>query len=201
MGRQQVGGDQVKDESLTGDDILDGSVQRKDLDVVTPGEAVIRKHIIGDGLKQTSTGADDGTGDVTVAMQAGFYGCDFARDTQVGLLNISGGTFTPYSVLNFDVTDTSGVNEYRLNIDFLWGHNSASNDARFQMVLDGNAIGEELRIEPKDPNSDQRFQNNILVYANNLAAGSHTLELTARPASASRITRIFRSTSEVWRVV
>jgi hypothetical protein len=201
MSITEIDGDQVQDESLTGQDILDGSVQRKDLDVSTTGESVIRKHLVGDGLQQSSTGADNGTGDVTVSMQAGFYGCDFAQDTTQGLLNISGGNFTTYSTLNFNVSDTGGVNEYRLNIDFLWGHNSASNDARFQMVLDGSPVGEELRIEPKDAGTDQRYQNNIVFFAQNLAQGSHTLELTARPATASRTTRIYQAITEVWRVV
>jgi hypothetical protein len=51
---------------IRGNQILDGSVQRQDLDVATPGSAVIRRIIAGDGVTLTSTGADAGTGDVTV---------------------------------------------------------------------------------------------------------------------------------------
>lgn len=65
-GSTGITGRQVKDESLTGDDIKDGSVQRKDMDVTTTGEAVITKIIAGPGITITETGADTGTGDVTI---------------------------------------------------------------------------------------------------------------------------------------
>lgn len=45
---------------------VDGSVQRDDLDVSTSGQALLRKLIAGVGISLTSTGADAGTGDVTV---------------------------------------------------------------------------------------------------------------------------------------
>jgi hypothetical protein len=211
MARTGIDGDQVQDESLTGGDILDESltgndiqdesIQRKDLNATTSGQAVIKKHLVGDGLLQSSTGVDDGTGDVTTSMQAGFYGCDFNNDITQGLVTITGSSFQTYSTLNFNVSDALGVNKYRLNIDFLWGHNSASNDVIFRLYLDGVYTGEELRIEPKDAGTDQRYQNNILWYVENLSQGSHVLELRARPASASRQTRIYQSITEVIRVV
>ena len=43
-----------------------GSVQRNDMDVVTSGQAVITKLVAGTGISLSSTGADAGTGDVTV---------------------------------------------------------------------------------------------------------------------------------------
>jgi hypothetical protein len=49
-----------------GGQILDGSIQRVDLDVSTVGQAVIRKVIQGTGISMTATGADAGTGDVTI---------------------------------------------------------------------------------------------------------------------------------------
>lgn len=51
----------------TGKQIKDGSVQRDDLDASTVGQAVVRKLIEGAGITLTATGADAGTGDVTVA--------------------------------------------------------------------------------------------------------------------------------------
>jgi hypothetical protein len=47
-------------------DIGDGSVNRDDLDITTAGKAVIRKIIQGTGVTIGSTGADSGTGDVTI---------------------------------------------------------------------------------------------------------------------------------------
>lgn len=50
----------------TGKQIKDGSIQRNDLDVATVGQAVLRKIIQGTGISIASTGADSGTGDVTI---------------------------------------------------------------------------------------------------------------------------------------
>jgi hypothetical protein len=55
---------------VRGTQVLDGSVQRSDLDVATAGQAVIRKVIAGSNVTITSTGADAGTGDVTINATA-----------------------------------------------------------------------------------------------------------------------------------
>jgi hypothetical protein len=52
----------------TGKQILDGSIQRADLDTTTVGQAVSTKLVQGTGVSLSSTGADAGTGDVTVAL-------------------------------------------------------------------------------------------------------------------------------------
>ncbi len=59
---------------LRGQSILDGSILREDLDVSTPGSAVIRKVIAGSGMRSVSTGVDSGTGDVTITTYDGFPG-------------------------------------------------------------------------------------------------------------------------------
>ena len=56
MPRTQIDGRQVED----------GSIQRKDLDVSTPGQATITKVLAGTKMSSTKTGADVGTGDVTM---------------------------------------------------------------------------------------------------------------------------------------
>lgn len=50
----------------SGRQILDGSIQRVDLDTTTVGQAVIRKVVQGAGISLSATGADAGTGDVTI---------------------------------------------------------------------------------------------------------------------------------------
>jgi hypothetical protein len=50
-------------------DIGDGEVKRQDLNVSEVGSAVTRKIIAGDGIVITQTGADSGTGDVTVRVK------------------------------------------------------------------------------------------------------------------------------------
>lgn len=53
--------------NIRGNQALNGSIQRDDLDVSTPGQAVVRKILAGTGVSLTQTGPDTGTGDVTVA--------------------------------------------------------------------------------------------------------------------------------------
>jgi hypothetical protein len=53
--------------TIRGGQVTDGTVQRVDLDVSTVGQAVVRKIVQGSGITLSSTGADSGTGDVTVS--------------------------------------------------------------------------------------------------------------------------------------
>lgn len=126
------------------------------------------------------------------------FGRDSISKTKVASETTTGGSFVTYDTLTFNVSDTGGVNKYRLNADFLWGHNAGGNDIRVQIVLDGSAV-KELRIEPKDPGTDQRIQNNLLYYAENLSQGNHTLELQYRPSVGNRISRMYESVIECWR--
>jgi hypothetical protein len=50
----------------TGRQIRDNSIQRDDLDFSTVGQAVVRKIVQGTNINLNSTGADSGTGDVTI---------------------------------------------------------------------------------------------------------------------------------------
>lgn len=56
---------------VTGGMIADEGVVRADLNVSTPGSAVIRKVIAGAGVSIAQTGVDAGTGDVTIAATGG----------------------------------------------------------------------------------------------------------------------------------
>lgn len=127
------------------------------------------------------------------------YGKDFIELTKEASETTTGGSFTTYSTLTFNVSDSSGSNKYRLNASFNWGHNAASNDIRIRTRIDGTNI-DELRIEPKDAGTDQRFQNNIVSYEVNLSQGNHVFDIQYRPATASRVSRMYRSVLEVWRV-
>jgi hypothetical protein len=67
---------------LRGTQVGDGSIQRVDIDVSTAGQALIRKVIAGAGITLVSTGADAGTGDVTISA-AGGGGSPAGTDTSV----------------------------------------------------------------------------------------------------------------------
>jgi hypothetical protein len=127
------------------------------------------------------------------------YGKDFNNQSKEASETTTGGTFAIYDTLNFTVSSQQSTNRYRLNADFRWGHNSGSNDIIIDVQVDGVTI-RELRIEAKDTGTDQRYQNNILIYVDDLSAGAHTFSLRYRPATANRVSRMYSSELEVWRV-
>jgi ABC-type uncharacterized transport system ATPase subunit len=53
--------------TVRGGQVLDGTIQRHDLDVSTVGQAVVAKLVQGTNVTLSSTGGDAGTGDVTVS--------------------------------------------------------------------------------------------------------------------------------------
>lgn len=65
--------------------IEDGGVKRADLNTTTAGSAVVAKLIQGSGITLASTGADSGTGDVTITVTAG------SVPTGTGFTHITGG--------------------------------------------------------------------------------------------------------------
>lgn len=52
--------------NIRGTQIRDNTVQRADIDITTVGQSLITKVIAGTGVTIASTGADSGTGDVTI---------------------------------------------------------------------------------------------------------------------------------------
>jgi ABC-type uncharacterized transport system ATPase subunit len=52
--------------TIRGKQVLDGTIQRHDLDVSTVGQAVVAKLFQGTNVTLSSTGGDAGTGDVTI---------------------------------------------------------------------------------------------------------------------------------------
>lgn len=61
MGRTSVGTREVRD----------GTVRREDMDITTPGQSTITKIVAGSDVSLAWTGADPGTGDVTVSFVGG----------------------------------------------------------------------------------------------------------------------------------
>lgn len=109
MGRTQVDTEQVRE------------IQRNDLDVTTSGQAVVTKALSTEGVTHTSTGADSGTGDVTLKLNVNGLTEDTAPDVtadfvptydasasthkKVKLENIAkGGTYTPTATGTANVT-------------------------------------------------------------------------------------------------
>lgn len=145
----------------------------------------------------TSTNVNEAI-DEAFTSNTNVFGRDFFENTTQFNDSTTGNTFKIYDTGSFTVTDTT-TNKYRISSEFTWGHNSAANDIRVQLLVDGIII-EEMRVEPKDSGADQRIKNTITGYLNNLSVGSHTYTLRYRPATANRVSRMYRSVIEVWRV-
>jgi hypothetical protein len=60
--------------SIRGTQVVDGTIQRHDLDTNTVGQAVVAKLIQGANVTLSSTGGDAGTGDVTISVPGGGVG-------------------------------------------------------------------------------------------------------------------------------
>ncbi len=132
-------------------------------------------------------------------LNASVFGRDAASKTKIASETTTGTTFDEYDSLTFNVSESTGTNTYRCNIQFVWGHDSASNDIRVRLMVDGSQQGEEMLVEPKDAGTDQRIHDNILRYIEDLSVGSHTLSIEYRPSTPSRDPRMYQSVIEVWR--
>ena len=60
--------------TIRGQQVLNGTIQRADLDVSTIGQAVVAKILQGTNVTLSSTGGDSGTGDVTISVPGGGTG-------------------------------------------------------------------------------------------------------------------------------
>lgn len=91
-------------------------------------------------------------------------------------------------------TLTAGV--YRLVLQYYWTSNSGTADARFQLFVDGVAIGTQHNEELQDTTTNQIDQ---IVENLTLGAGTHTIELRFGGEALSTTT-VNRVTCEIWRV-
>ncbi len=95
---------------IRGTQVLDGSIQRSDLDVSTTGKAVVAKLVQGTNITLSSTGVDSGTGDVTVSSVAGATGPTGPAGQAAYTLSTAGFTVPVVgSSVTVSVVDTSWV--------------------------------------------------------------------------------------------
>lgn len=147
--------------------VEDGAVWREDLNVATPGKAVVRRVLVGPGLTSTWTGIDVGTGDVTMSLaknidvDAGQTQRIAAGDSELGISNIGdygslyfrsnsmGGDFSPIEMtLNaeegFQISQGSGA--LQLNDGYL-GFSVGSN--YLSITTAGITLSGDILANPK----------------------------------------------------
>lgn len=146
MGRTQISGDQVADETITSDDVQDGSIRRDDLNISEPGQALIARIIAGQRINIESTGVDAGTGDVTI----------HAIDTQ--LILIQGGISG----------SISGIIEYFTH------HTVNMEEAPFLLPKQARLRWFLLSVNVPDPTRTYRFRlrrNSSVIHTELLGTG------------------------------
>jgi len=92
---------------VSGKQLKDGSVQRVDLDVATSGQSVIAKVVAGSNISISSTGADTGTGDVTINLGGTIAADITSLDSRVDALE--GDLATIQSAGAPNIADLGGV--------------------------------------------------------------------------------------------
>lgn len=86
--------------------------------------------------------------------------------------------------------------DYFLVIQYYWSNNSGANDARFQLFVDGVAIGNQHNQELQDQTTNQIDQ---IIENLTLTDGTHTIELRFGGEGGSTTT-INRVVCQLWRV-
>jgi len=92
---------------LTGNQIKDYSLSRDDMNTSIPGKALITKVIAGPGTSISSTGVDEGTGDVTISTESITLGPPANNNTANGTIinmNIDSNSFGFAACLCLDAT-------------------------------------------------------------------------------------------------
>jgi hypothetical protein len=68
-------------------------------------------------------------------------------------------TNAPITRHNIDKTPLH-TDGYIITANYVWSHTSGSNDARVELLIDGTVV-RTMRIEPKDPNTNQRMDGSL----------------------------------------
>ncbi|GAB3517712.1 beta strand repeat-containing protein [Emticicia fontis] len=136
--------------NVKGTQVLDGSVGRVDLNTTTSGNAVITRLIAGNGFAITNdTGADSGTGDVTVAADLAFLDTKYPSITASRTQNYvlaapaaGSGTAAFRALVAGDIPaiGISGITGLQTSLDNKWtlGGNSLSNTGVLGSTNDQN---------------------------------------------------------------
>ncbi len=178
--------------------VKDGTVGRSDMDIATAGEAVITKLVAGTGVVISAfTGADSGTGDVTVAVSTKLQAFH-ALANAVGVLtndgagNLSWNTAGTGTVTGTGTTGTipkwssaSGLTDSAITETA--GTVTVAGIATFASPSGASATSNYLNITATVPNLSAQFRG-INFDLTEQASGSQTMRafhLTVNPAATS----------------
>ena len=118
--------------------IKDATVGRSDVNVATPGEAVVAKIVAGTGVSISSTGADTGTGDVTITASGGGGG----GDVYLNVANV----FTQDQYISKSVPILNFVETDRPADTKRWVFASYASDFYFQAYNDSGGVTSQVLL-------------------------------------------------------
>jgi hypothetical protein len=127
--------------------LLDGGVQREDINISVSGHALITKIIAGNGLTESHTGVDAGTGDVTLflgnhsAALITSGNLDIARMPVFGDWSLSG----RISAAGFNAYKTTLAVNSSLNLGDMFVYKDASNRI-YLVVKSADGAGKAIQL-------------------------------------------------------
>lgn len=126
MPRTQVTGDQVADNTITTDDIQDFTVRKEDIDITTPGQALIISITSSDGsVAITESGADPGTGVVDLVVDVEDIAQSFTRISANVNQRVPGGRLRwlehssdiPHSIVPLVIPSNQQIQRATISVD------------------------------------------------------------------------------------
>lgn len=104
-------------QSITSGSIVDGEVSRADLNTSTSGQAVVTRIIAGTGVTLGSTGADSGTGDVTINTAGGGITFNVDRTGDGSITGLVNGANSVFVLSGTPITDSLHMKHNGLDLE------------------------------------------------------------------------------------
>jgi hypothetical protein len=122
------------------------------------------------------------------------YGTQFNSKKRDTTQTTSGTNFTVYDALQLNNLPQGN---YRIDMRWVWGYASVSNDIRVQWLLNGALLISEHMQEPKDGGADQRHHECSFAIEN--LTGNNTIEILFASSGGNQA-RMYESQVVVYRV-
>ena len=164
------------------------TIQEEGSDLANTPHSTI--NFIGSAVTATD---NSGAADITITAGTPIFGSDYDFDSAEGETNTN--STSQVAKLTFNVTGLAG-GDYRVNWYYEWRRNTASNDYRADVEVNGTLIMEH-REESKDVNS---WHTNAGFDNVTLTSGNHTIVLYHYGDSTGSTSYTRRARLEIWRV-
>jgi hypothetical protein len=127
--------------------LLDGGVQREDINISVSGHALITKIIAGNGLTESHTGIDAGTGDVTLSLSNHSAALITSGNLDIARMPVSGDWSLAgrISAAGFNAYKTTLAVNSSLNLGDMFVYKDASNRI-YLVVKSSDGAGKAIQL-------------------------------------------------------